>query len=308
MNGDTTDPRPADHPAPVDHPAPAGHLDPADCVAEADLIGAADIVAAFTALRHELKLQVRAGRDLATGLPGLVDGCLERRLAALTGLADRLGRLETAVVTSARQAPAAGSDAIRSLASAIAEIEESLERSMFALAAQAESFLAASAAAGHDASPDAETGIPDRPDPAGAWDACLDASPWLVRVLAAGLVRGLRRVFDAAREHATADGARRAAVMDESLATAAAALADTGQGLELALVRTRRLMQQAGVQRIDTLHEPFDAERMRAIDVVEDPTVPEGYVAEQYRPGYLLHGGVLRPAEVRVSRRGIETP
>lgn len=96
---------------------------------EPGLIGAADIVAEFTALRHELKLQVRAGRDLTVGLEGLVDGCLDR-----------------------------GRDVV----------------------------------------------------------------------------------------------------------------ADTGQGLELVLARTRRLMEQAGLGRIDVLHEPFDPERMRAIDIAED--------------------------------------
>jgi len=70
----------------------------------------------------------------------------------------------------------------------------------------------------------------------------------------------------------------------------------------LLLVRTRRLMAQAGVRRIDVRSEPFDAGRMRAVDVVEDAEVPEGHVAEQYRPGYLLHGTVLKPAEVRVAR------
>jgi molecular chaperone GrpE (heat shock protein) len=41
---------------------------------------------------------------------------------------------------------------------------------------------------------------------------------------------------------------------------------------------------------------------MRAIDIAEDAAVPEGHVAKQFRPGYVLHGAVLRPAEVGVAR------
>ena len=88
----------------------------------------------------------------------------------------------------------------------------------------------------------------------------------------------------------------------EAVAAAATSLADAGQGLELVLVRTRRLMEQAGLRRFDVLHEPFDAERMRAIDISEDSGVAEGHVAQQFRPGYLFQGVVLRPAEVGVSR------
>lgn len=259
-------------------------LEPAD---EAGLLGAADIVAAFTALRHELKLQVRAGRDLA----------------------ERLDRLETAVVAAARQPPPVPGDGVRHLAVAIAEIEESLERATVAVAEQAESVSLEAVAAGEFGEHDDDAASEDAPsadhaagDPRAAWDDCLARAPWHVRGLAAGLLTRLRALFDEAVEQASEDGRRRAAAAGDSLAGAGTALADAGQGLELLLVRTRRLMAQAGVRRIDVLGEPFDAERMRAVDVVEDAEVPEGHVAEQYRPGYLLHGTVLRPAEVRVAR------
>jgi molecular chaperone GrpE (heat shock protein) len=258
--------------------------------AEAGLLGAADIVAAFTALRHELKLQVRAGRDFA----------------------ERLDRLETAVVAAARQPPPVAGDAVRDLAGAIAEIEESLERATIAVAEQAESLsLEAVAAdqAGGDAATEPPEDAPEADEAAeaagdfeAAWDDCLGRAPWHVRALAAGLVARLRRVFDEAVEQATEDGRRRTEAAGDSLAGAVTALADAGQGLELLLGRTRRLMAEAGVRRFDVLSEPFDAGRMRAIDVVEDAAVPEGHVAAQYRPGYLLHGTVLRPAEVRVAR------
>lgn len=269
---------------------------------EAGLIGAADIVAAFTALRHELKLQVRAGRDQAAGLEGLVDACLGRHLG---DVAERLSRLETTlqpVAGSAAARPAVGGsiETIRPLATALAEVEESLERAIITIAAEAETISCAAT----DADQEADGGTADRalPDSTAAWDSCLAESSWLVRTLAASLVGRLRRIFDARMEQATRDVERRTSLDREAVAGAAAALADAGQGLELVLVRTRRLMEQAGLRRIDVLHEPFDAELMLAIDISEDPAVPEGHVARQFRPGYLLQGSVLRPAEVGVSR------
>jgi hypothetical protein len=265
---------------------------------EPELIGAADIVAAFTALRHDLKLQVRAGRELTSGLDGLLDACLHRHLAAVT---ERLSRLETACGTaSASPAPragATGAETARPLATALAEIEESLERTVTTIAAEADA-ISNSAVEDPAWAPD----DPELQDLDDAWEACLNAAPWLVRKLAAGLVGRLRQLCDERIQQAADLGARRGGVAEEALAMAATALADAGQGLELVLLRTRRLMEQAGLRRIDVLHEPFDADRMRAIETLEEPTIPEGHVARQFRPGYLLHGTVLRPAEVGVSR------
>jgi len=277
---------------PIDH-------EPAD---ESTLIGAADIVAAFTALRHELKCQIRAGRDLTAGLEGLVDGCLDRRLSVV---ADRLSRLETTLLSSVSSHPAlpaaAGSTAaIRPLAMALAEIEESLERAVIAITTETETLGCVATDAG--AEPVHETVDADPPDPGEAWDCCLAESSWLVRKLSAGLVGRLRQVFDDHVHRATGDGERRAEMARAGIAAAATSLADAGQGLELVLVRTRRLMEQVGLRRIDVLHEPFDPESMRAIDISEDPAVPEGHVAKQFRPGYVLDGVVLRPAEVGVAR------
>ena len=271
---------------------------------ESNLVGAADIVAEFTALRHELKLQVRAGRDLTAGLEGLVDGCLDRRLGIV---AERLSRLETALQsvvagTPARLAAAGSTEAIRPLAMALSEVEESLERAVIAIAIATEAETILCSATDADESTARETADAEPPELAAAWDSCLAESSWLVRTLAAGLVGRLRQVFDDQVRRATRDGERRAGMPREAVAAAATSLADAGQGLELVLVRTRRLMEQAEIRRIDVLHEPFDADRMRAIDIAEDPAVPEGHVAKQYRPGYLLRDVVLRPAEVGVSR------
>lgn len=254
-----------------------------------ELLGAADIVAAFTALRHEIKLQVRAARDLTGDLDGLLDRCLERHLA---GVAGRFDHLESALRTSARQPAVAGSEQARKLAEALTEIEETLERAIGAFGTQIADIDALAMgfvgeAVGHD-------GAPANHEFEEEWRGSVRKAPWVVRMLAPRFVRRLEHLFEQARTRAgRAEEVARAAVL---------ALADAGQGLELLLVRTRRLMDQAGIRRLDVLHEPFDADRMRAIDIVEDTAVPDGHVAEQLRPGYLLNGTVLRAAEVRVAR------
>ncbi len=74
------------------------------------------------------------------------------------------------------------------------------------------------------------------------------------------------------------------------------------QGLNLILARVHRLMKQSGLERLDVVGQPFDAELMFAIDTVASSTVPHAHVAEQLRPAYLWQGKLLRTAEVRLAK------
>ena len=58
-----------------------------------------------------------------------------------------------------------------------------------------------------------------------------------------------------------------------------------------------------GLSRIETVGLPFNPEQHEAIDVVEDEERPENTIVAEIRPGYLLHGKLLRPASVKVSKR-----
>ena len=62
-------------------------------------------------------------------------------------------------------------------------------------------------------------------------------------------------------------------------------------------------LEQQGVERI-TPHsgEPFDPRRHEAIAQVAHD-IPEDTITEVYRPGYSLHGRMLRPAQVQVAVR-----
>jgi len=58
-----------------------------------------------------------------------------------------------------------------------------------------------------------------------------------------------------------------------------------------------------GLSRIETVGRPFNPEQHEAVEVMEDDSRPEDMVVEEVRPGYLLHGRLLRPATVKVSRK-----
>jgi uncharacterized membrane protein YccC len=77
---------------------------------------------------------------------------------------------------------------------------------------------------------------------------------------------------------------------------------NTKKGLELLLQRVHRLMQSHSVERVDVVGMPFDAERMRAIEVIESPDVQSSHVAEQLRPLYLWNSSILCVADVKLAR------
>ena len=61
-------------------------------------------------------------------------------------------------------------------------------------------------------------------------------------------------------------------------------------------------MQHCKIERVDVLRQAFDAEIMRAVDVIEAPNISSAHVAEQIRPAYLWQGKVLCYADVRLAK------
>ena len=74
-------------------------------------------------------------------------------------------------------------------------------------------------------------------------------------------------------------------------------------GVALVAARTSDLLEQQGITPMPAVGEPFDPERMRALEAVAAPegTLP-GTVVECLRTGYLRGDTILRSAEVRVAR------
>ncbi len=63
----------------------------------------------------------------------------------------------------------------------------------------------------------------------------------------------------------------------------------------------RAMLERQGVERIAPWQGLFDPHLHEAVSRVHDPAVPVNTVTDVYRPGYALHGRVLRPAQVQVA-------
>lgn len=235
-----------------------------DDAEHAPMLGALDIVEAFTALRHELKLQVRAGRTLQQELT-------ESLQRIEQGVTQAVSAAQTRSDTNGDAGRDGMADELRMLAEVVTELEESLQR---AIAALAESPTSEPADDGH------ATALAQV-------ERLMDSAPWIVRTFASDFLGRLRT----ACQQVSAVPAQPDRSQQNRL-----------RGLELLLERVRRQMKQCGIERVDVLHQPFDATAMQAVDVVDDPQVHSGHVAHQLRPAYRRHGRIFRYAEVRVAR------
>lgn len=74
------------------------------------------------------------------------------------------------------------------------------------------------------------------------------------------------------------------------------------EGVELTLKSFRDCFRKFGVEQIDPLGEPFDPQLHQAMAMQENPDVEPNTVTAVMQKGYTLHGRVVRPAMVMVSK------
>lgn len=79
-------------------------------------------------------------------------------------------------------------------------------------------------------------------------------------------------------------------------------------GLNMIVAKLRRMMREQGIERLDVLGQPFDANTMHAIGAVTSTEYPAGHVAEQLSSAYLWQGQCLRFADVRVANHKTASP
>lgn len=79
------------------------------------------------------------------------------------------------------------------------------------------------------------------------------------------------------------------------------------QGVELTLKSFVDCFRKFGIEQIDPLGEPFDPQSHQAMAMQENPNVEPNTVTAVMQKGYSLHGRVLRPAMVMVSKAGSAT-
>jgi molecular chaperone GrpE len=76
---------------------------------------------------------------------------------------------------------------------------------------------------------------------------------------------------------------------------------DVERGVILIRSQLEDVLRRRGVEIIRAKGEQFDPGRHESVGEIESDG-PEGVVIEELQRGYLLHGKVLRPARVKISR------
>jgi molecular chaperone GrpE len=74
------------------------------------------------------------------------------------------------------------------------------------------------------------------------------------------------------------------------------------QGLELIHSQILGCLERHGVVKIPAKGEEFDPEKHQALLQVETPEMESNRVVDEYESGYTLHGRLLRPTKVSVSK------
>ena len=90
--------------------------------------------------------------------------------------------------------------------------------------------------------------------------------------------------------------------LDRALQTAPEDGAGLRAGVELIRTQLLTTLQGFGVAPIEAKGRPFDPAQHEAVLLVDAPGVDAEYVVDVVQSGYTLHGEVLRPARVTVSR------
>jgi len=75
------------------------------------------------------------------------------------------------------------------------------------------------------------------------------------------------------------------------------------KGLALIKRQLEDVLKKHGIAEIEALGKPYDANLHEAILNKEDKG-PEGMILEEMQKGYVLHGRVIRPSMVIVSKKG----
>jgi molecular chaperone GrpE len=76
------------------------------------------------------------------------------------------------------------------------------------------------------------------------------------------------------------------------------------RGVELVYGQLQETLRKEGLERIESLHQPFDPERHEAVmHEPGDDGEGEHVVVDEMRPGYSFGGRVVRPAMVKVGKK-----
>lgn len=62
------------------------------------------------------------------------------------------------------------------------------------------------------------------------------------------------------------------------------------------------VLSEVGLNRVETINQPFDHNTMEAISYETHPEIPKDVVIDEIEGGYVCNNKIMRPAKVRVSQ------
>lgn len=74
------------------------------------------------------------------------------------------------------------------------------------------------------------------------------------------------------------------------------------KGMEMIYRQFQQILEQAGLEQIKAIGQSFDPQKHDAVTQVEDATVPDNSILEEFRCGYMFKDKVLRPSMVKVAK------
>lgn len=74
------------------------------------------------------------------------------------------------------------------------------------------------------------------------------------------------------------------------------------KGFELIRNQCAEFFRQLGITEIKTVGQSFDPDMHEAVEQAEQPQYQSGIIFEEVSPGYTLHGKVVIPAKVKVTK------
>jgi len=223
-------------------------------------VGLLQLIEAFTAMRHDLKLQTKSARGLEGVLQSAVAGlqealaCFSENPAREQEAAQRAAKPFVETLVALDEALLRGARAFDSMRARITQRSQSPPQSIPPLRPWSQA---------------------DDEEPA-------SRPPWWRRLLARGGSQPLERTDARTSEPM---------ILEE--------FARLEEGFALIRSRVERALLEHAIVRIDCAGRRVDPSEMTVVELVDRPESEPETVAEELRPGYKWHGAVVRYAEVR---------
>jgi molecular chaperone GrpE len=239
------------------------------------------LIGQFLALRHEVHLQTRAARTQQ-----------EQNAQTLEQFSQALDALRQSSPEARQFEEAPDNERLRPLLKTLLDVEDALglarrevQRAREGLLPMLDEFATALAVPSEPAAPPSGTAAPA---PRSLWARLFGAVP--KPPVSAPAAQGA--MVSSERQRHVLHEAQRLRAWIDSLVT----------GYTMSLQRLERALRQSGLEPIPCIDQPFDPEKMEAVDAATDTGLPAGQVVEEIRRGYLWRGRVFRYALVRVAK------